>query len=77
MADRDSGAASWWRSFAGPGGGGDHGGVVGGEGDGGEGDGEAAAVGFGLEAPAQFLLAATPPETSRPRAPKASAAAKV
>ena len=39
---------------AGPGGGGDHGGVVGGEGEGWEGDGEAAAVGFGGEAAAEL-----------------------
>ncbi len=37
-----------------PGGGGDHGGVVGGEGEGGEGYGEAAAGGFGLEAAAEL-----------------------
>ncbi len=38
----------------GPGGGGDHGGVVGGEGEGWEGDGEAAAGGFGGETAAEF-----------------------
>ena len=39
-----------------PGGGGDHGGVVGGEREGGEGDGEAAGVGFGGEAGAQLVV---------------------
>ena len=39
-----------------PGGGGDHGGIVGGEGKGGEGYREAAAVGFGLEAAAEFRV---------------------
>ena len=40
----------------GPGSGGDHGSVVGGEGERGKGDGEAAAVGFGLEAAAKFAV---------------------
>src|ERR1700692_2663892 len=40
-----------------PGGGGDHGGIVGGEGERREGDGEVAAVGFGLEAEAEFAVA--------------------
>jgi hypothetical protein len=36
--------------------GGDHGGVVGGEGERGEGDGQVAAIGFGLEASAEFAV---------------------
>ena len=53
MAVRSPGAKSRARR-AGPGGGGDHGGVVGGEGEGWEGDGQAALGGFGGEAAAEF-----------------------
>ncbi len=53
MAVRSSGAKISGEEF-GPGGGRDHGGVVGGQGEGGEGDGERALVGFGGEAAAEL-----------------------
>ena len=61
----------------GPRGGGDHGGVVGGEGERRKGDGQAATVGFGLEAAAKFAVGGDSAGDDDAVGTEASAAAKV